>query len=178
MSDRTEDNVKEHVSTKSERHLYTRLPQQDHSISESQKLSPTQWPQIPDVAFGLADATETKTWTFDEWFIPPIGSGRTIIDLWWQPKLVLVRTTSTTGARVLYIGIETNIRVWNPFVQGSEAVLSATILDVDQHFVFGTFPSGCGVSTWVARKANVRDDIFDAAYKAQLNMSAFRFIYC
>jgi hypothetical protein len=177
MADKFEE-VKEQHSPKSGRYFYSRISQLKLGDPEGQRLSLTEWPQIPDLAFGLADGTETKTWVFGEWFIPPLGSGRTIIDLWGPPKLKLVRTTTTSGAKTLYIAIETNIRAWNPWVQGSEPVLSATILDVAKNFVFGTFPGGCGVNTWVVRNVNVRDDIFDAANTAQLSMTGFRFIYC
>lgn len=177
MSDRTEQG-KAAESTKSARCVYARVSELGQLTNEALPSLANWHPQIHDVAFPLTDTTETKTWTFGEWYIPPLGSGRTIIDLWPQPKLILVRTTTVGGAKTLYIAIETNIRVWNPFVAGHEAVLSATILDVGQNFVFGTFPSGCGVSTWIARNVVVRDDIFDKANTAQLNMSGYSFFYC
>jgi hypothetical protein len=177
VTEKSED-VKAYTSVKVESSVLTNISPPQHSRArESQGLILPQMPQIPDLPFGVGDSTQTKTWLFNEWFIPPLGSGRTIIDL-FGTKLILVRTTTTGGAKVLYVAIESNIRVWNPFVSGREAVLSVTFTDVGKTYVFGSFPSGCGVTTWVVRNVNVADDIFDAANMAQLSMSAFSFFYC
>lgn len=177
MNEKSED-VKAHASVKVESSILTHISPPQHSKEHgSQGLILPQMPRIPDVRFGVGDNTQTKTWLFNEWFIPPLGSGRTIIDL-FGTKLILVRTTTTAGAKVLYVAVESNIRVWNPFVSGKEAVLSVTFTDVGKNYVFGSFPSGCGVTTWIVRNVSVADDIFDAANVAQLNMSAFSFFYC
>jgi len=177
VTEKSED-VKACTSAKVESSIFTKISPPQHSKERgSQGLILPHMPQIPDLAFGVGDNTQIKTWVFSEWFIPPLGSGRTIIDL-FGTKLVLVRTITTGGAKVLYVAIESNIRVWNPFVSGKEAVLSVTFTDVGKTYVFGSFPSGCGVTTWVVRNVNVADDIFDAANIAQLNMSAFSFFYC
>jgi hypothetical protein len=159
-------------------------PEVAHSLFAMKAIShgiPADVPLLPNISFTLDQKSEIKQWTWGEWFIPPIGSGRTIIDLRWRTVLTLVRTTDANGNKIVYLNINVNpgILAWNLFVQGSEPHLHARILEVGIDVDYGTFPGGCGgVITYFDHTVQVRVDVFDAANTAQLTMTAFSFVYC
>jgi hypothetical protein len=162
---------------KSETYYSILFATQGSSPADRRKLSLTQRLQTQDSTFELDATTKIKTWVFDDWSVPSLGSGRTIVDLGRPLKLELVRTTNKTGAKTLYMAIEANLRVWNPSLAHHQAVLSACILDVNQNFIFGTFPSRSGVNTFMKAFVMVQDDIFDAAHTARLDISLYTFRY-
>lgn len=136
---------------------------------------------LPDVPLALDGTSETKQWTWGEWFAPPIGEGRTIIDFRWSTVLTLVRTTDVNGHKTLYLNVKVDpgILAWNLFEQGKEPHFHATLLNVGIDVDFGTFPGGCGgVLTYFNKTQGLNVDIFDAANLAQVLVTAYSFVYC
>lgn len=136
---------------------------------------------LPDVPLAFNGTTETKQWTWGEWFIPPIGSGRTIIDFRWSTVLTLARTTDASGKKLLYLNINVNpgILAWNIFETGKEPHVHATLPDVGIDVDFGTFSGGCGgVMTYFNKTNGINVDIFDKAKTAQLLVTEYSFVYC
>ena len=137
--------------------------------------------QLSGVSFALDGKTETKQWTWGEWFAPPIGQGRTIIDFRWRSVLTLVRTTDASGKKTHYLNlnVDPGILAWNVFEQGKEPHVHAHLLEVGIDEDFGTFPGGCGgVITYFNQTKWINVDIFDAAKTAQLLVTAYSFVYC
>jgi len=158
-------------------------PKIAHSLAANAaaQATPAYAPVLPNIPFPLDGSTETKQWTWGEWFIPPIGSGRTIIDFRWRTILTLVRTTDVNGRKTLYLNINVNpgILAWNVFVQGKEPHLHASLVEVGIDIDYGTFPGACGgVTTYFDKTVELNADVFDAANTAQLTVTAYSFVYC
>ena len=138
-------------------------------------------PQFADVPFAIDGATEWKKWTWAEFFMPPLGQGRTIVDFRWSTVLTLVKTTDASGKLTkiyLSLVVDPGIVVWNPFVQGTEPHIHTNLIEPGRSFDWGTFPSGCGVTTYISRVIQLNEDIYDVTKTVGLTVDGFSFVYC
>lgn len=143
------------------------------------KLGLPHYPPLSNIVFPLAGRVETKVARWGEWFIPAIGTGRTIIDLFPEIVLTLVRTTDDEGHRLQYLNLHVdNIRVWNTFVQNDQPQFHGRLPEVGIDVNYGSFPSGCGVTSLFDKTVELEADVFDAVTVASIFMSSFGFVYC
>ena len=101
------------------------------------------FPQLRNVAFPLEGTTLRKRWTWTEIFIPPYGTGRTIIDFRWSTVLALVKTTDASGNLTkIYASlvVSPGIMVWNPFVQASVPTIQVLLVDLTSTSTLALFP--------------------------------------